>query len=71
MIDSNFPLKVICPECRVAIGARCTESKFSLGSAKQSVDWFHFARIDNATLNGLNQINSFTVEEMQQLREPK
>ena len=65
--ESNFPLKVICPECRAAIGAKCTESKFSLGGTKTPVDWFHFARTDNATLNGLNQINSFTIEEMKVL----
>jgi hypothetical protein len=57
VFDSNYPLKVPCPDCNAAIGAKCTEAKFALGSTRTNVDWFHFSRIDRAILNGMNQFN--------------
>lgn len=56
--SSDFPLKVPCPKCNAAVGAKCSETKFSLGSSTRPVDWFHFSRIDRATLNGFNQATS-------------
>ena len=55
MINTNFPLKVICPHCKAAIGAKCRIEKYSLGSTGEQVRWFHFARTDNAILNGFDQ----------------
>ena len=54
---TEFPLKVACPECRAAAGSRCAVKKYSLGSNKEQVNWFHNSRIDKAVLNGFNQIN--------------
>ncbi len=55
-MDSNFPLKVICPVCFAAVGAKCTEKAFSLGSSTRFVDWFHFERIDKAKFEPINTL---------------
>lgn len=47
-MDSNFPLKVACPACFAAIGAKCTEPHWSRGSSRRFVDWFHFERTGKA-----------------------
>jgi hypothetical protein len=52
--DTNFPLKVVCPECRAAIYAKCQEKHFSLGGSTRNVDWFHFARIEKAKAEGFD-----------------
>jgi len=56
MIESDFPKKVVCPDCRAAIGAKCTEPFFSIGSSTRFVDWFHFSRIEKATGEGYKSI---------------
>jgi hypothetical protein len=50
MIDSNFPLMVVCPECYAAIGAKCTERSEHIAwfYGEKFVDWFHFQRIYKA-----------------------
>lgn len=51
--DTNFPLKVACPECQSAIGNRCKYNSKPLDmngfTATHNetiyVDWFHFSRV--------------------------
>jgi hypothetical protein len=61
-MNTNFPLKVVCPTCRAAIGAKCLHSEVPLDPFGFSahnhnvrwVDWFHFERIEKAKAEGFN-----------------
>jgi hypothetical protein len=63
-MDTNFPLKVVCPECCAAITAKChvsTKPRDPHGYAPlvddwRTVDWFHFARIEKAEEMGFGVI---------------
>lgn len=60
-MDTNFPIKVVCPECQAAVSAKCTEMQKPLDpsgykaaySGERFVDWFHFARIEKANEEGI------------------
>jgi hypothetical protein len=54
MSESNFPLKVVCPECCAAITAKCTHCPPHVVKwiGEKFVDWFHFARIEKAKEEG-------------------
>ena len=44
-IVTDFPLKVVCPDCHAAITAKCTQRKLD---GFEFVNWFHFSRIQKA-----------------------
>jgi len=60
MSESDFPLKVVCPECNAAVTAKCHEFTKPLTpdgyrpfiTGFRFVDWFHFARIEKAKEEG-------------------
>ena len=62
MIDTNFPLKVVCPDCNAAITVRCKErikprnpdGTNPFAPYERFVDWFHFSRIEKAKLLGFD-----------------
>jgi hypothetical protein len=51
LMNTNFPLKVVCPKCRAAVSAKCTEKKLD-GSSW--VNYFHFERIEKAKAEGFD-----------------
>jgi hypothetical protein len=61
-MNTNFPLKVVCPKCQAAVSAKCTDRDqpldpqgfAALKGGHSWVDWFHFERIEKAKEAGFN-----------------
>jgi len=61
-MNTNFPMKVVCPKCHAAVSARCTQHDqpldpkgfTALKSTHSWIDWFHFERIEKAKSEGFD-----------------
>ena len=51
LMNTNFPLLVVCPKCKAAVSAKCLEQK---RDGSSWVPYFHFERIDLAKRKGFN-----------------
>lgn len=51
LMNTNFPLQVVCPKCHAAVSAKCLEKKLD---GHSWVSYFHFERIEKAKAEGFD-----------------